>query len=82
MLFLFQLFWQKTSKVINLPDRCLLQVAKSTLDDQDVISVLGQLDRNFISYLKNDIVAPPMMQKITEAKTDADALMYIRQVSC
>ena len=60
---------------------CLLTVAKRTIKHRVVIVLLGNIERDFCALLNPTIISQDTKQLILTTKKDADALVYIREVS-
>ena len=80
---MFLLFQQNrhSHTLPQLCDSCLLRVSKATMEDEDVIFVFAKLGRSVCSFLTYDVIPQLMQQQIKRARSDVEALFFIRDVS-
>ena len=82
-MYLFQFFQQIKARDIlsKLCDNCRRTVSMTTLQNQGVLSILGQLSPGFCNFLSDRVMALEKRQQVFHAKSDDEALSIIHQVS-
>ena len=81
VLIIIVLFASFQQDLLNMCNACKLKVCKETINEQEIIFVLGALDPNFCNFLHKDVIATSMRQTINRAENDAAALGSVRDVS-